>query len=219
MSPRVVTVVALSCLAMGLSLGLAAPRVRALVGPARASVRPMGHTLPHTRAADMIHAVLEADRAVYTQRVINRLTKEQQVLLVEPATGVPEPLAASEDWKSRHGALPLPAQMFRMGSELVLERGAGFSYVLLSAWPINDKNRPRTPVEHAGLAQVASGTDRRPYYGEDELDGKRYFTAVYPDVAIAPACVDCHNQHPDSPRKDFKKGDVMGGVVIRIPLD
>jgi hypothetical protein len=45
-----------------------------------------------------------------------------------------------------------------------------------------------------------------------------YYTAVYADIAVAPACVDCHNEHKDSPRNDFKIGEVMGGVVIRIPL-
>ena len=37
-------------------------------------------------------------------------------------------------------------------------------------------------------------------------------------VAVAQACVSCHNSHNDSPRKDFKLKDVMGGVVIRIPI-
>jgi hypothetical protein len=58
-----------------------------------------------------------------------------------------------------------------------------------------------------------------PYYGAETLGGKNYFTAVYADMAVAPACIDCHNEHQDSPRKDFDLGDVMGGVVIRIPLD
>jgi hypothetical protein len=30
--------------------------------------------------------------------------------------------------------------------------------------------------------------------------------------------VSCHNDHKDTPRTDFKLGDVMGGVVIRVPL-
>ena len=50
------------------------------------------------------------------------------------------------------------------------------------------------------------------------VDGVEYFTAVYADVAVSPSCVTCHNAHEDSPRNDFKAGDVMGGVVIRIPL-
>ena len=51
------------------------------------------------------------------------------------------------------------------------------------------------------------------------VGGKKYFTAVYADTAVAQACVSCHNGHKDSPRKDFKLGDVMGGVVIRIPMN
>ena len=36
--------------------------------------------------------------------------------------------------------------------------------------------------------------------------------------ARATACANCHNEHADSPKKDFKEGDIMGGVVIRIPV-
>jgi hypothetical protein len=36
---------------------------------------------------------------------------------------------------------------------------------------------------------------------------------------VAPVCVECHNKHPDTPKRDFKIGDVMGGVVIRIPVE
>jgi len=57
------------------------------------------------------------------------------------------------------------------------------------------------------------------FYGEEELCGQRYFTTVYPDFAISDACVDCHNDHKDSPRTDIELGDVIGGGVIRIPMD
>ena len=33
------------------------------------------------------------------------------------------------------------------------------------------------------------------------------------------ACIGCHNAHPRSPKKDFKLDDVMGGLVIEIPLE
>jgi hypothetical protein len=35
---------------------------------------------------------------------------------------------------------------------------------------------------------------------------------------VSPACVSCHNEHVDSPRIDFVLGEVMGGVVIRVPI-
>ncbi len=79
------------------------------------------------------------------------------------------------------------------------------------------QNGPKSPTEQAGLRSVAE--TGKGFYTEETLAGRRYFTAFYPDKAIIDACVDCHNHHDDSPRKDFVVGDVMGSVVIRIQLE
>jgi hypothetical protein len=186
----------------------------------RSAVVPGVDGIAPERAADMIYAVISADRRVYSTQIVDRLVREQKVTIVPPATGTPQPLAASEDWKNVHGALPLPAQMLRMGAEHVQSRDLGVTYALLSPWPVNKQNRPRTPVETEGLAAITSeaGASLPRWSSPEELGGKRYLTAVYPDVAVAQACVDCHNAHPDSPRRDFELGDVMGGVVIRIEI-
>jgi len=154
--------------------------------------------------ADSLHKVMEADRTVYTRLIVNRLAKEEKVI------------TASEHWKDEK-ALVLPAQMFRYGAERVAEGGANFSYSLLSLWPVNKQNKPKTDVEIKGLNYIAENPGKN-FYSEEELGGAKYFTAVYPDVAVAPACISCHNSHKDTPRTDFKIGDVMGGVVIRIPI-
>jgi hypothetical protein len=171
------------------------------------------------KVADMLHAVMEADRTVYTQQVVNRLVKTEKVKIINPTSNEQEPFKASEQWKSEHGKLPLPAQMFRMGAEKVTEKNVGFTYGLLSLWPVNKQNKPKTEVETKGLEAVNGNGGKEPFYGTEELGGKRYFTAVYADVAIADACIDCHNDHTESPRTDFKLGDVMGGVVLRIPME
>ncbi|GGA19781.1 hypothetical protein CYANOKiyG1_34500 [Okeania sp. KiyG1] len=36
---------------------------------------------------------------------------------------------------------------------------------------------------------------------------------------MKPSCVSCHNNHPDSPKKDWKVGDVRGVLEITQPLD
>lgn len=177
-----------------------------------------GSGLEPKAVTDMLHAVMEADRTNYTKQVVNRLIKEQKVKIVVPDSEEVVPLGASEQWKSEHGKLPLPAQMFRMGSEAVNAKDVGFTYGLLSLWPVNKQNKPKTEMESQGLEAVASNGGKEPFYGEEELGGVKYFTAVYADVAVADACIDCHNKHQDSPKTDFKLGDVMGGVVIRIPL-
>ena len=71
--------------------------------------------------------------------------------------------------------------------------------------------------ETAGLRFVEEN-DGQNLYAEETLGGQRYFTAVYADEAISPAYISCHNKQKDSPRDDFELGDVMGGVVIRIPI-
>lgn len=160
--------------------------------------------------ADALHLVMDSDRTVYTRKIVNRLVKKDKVI------------TASEHFEDEK-ALVLPAQMFRFGSELVAERAqklpdVKFSYSLQSLWPVNKQNAPKTQAEKDGLKFVADNKGQN-YYTVEELGGTRYFTAVYADTAVAPVCVSCHNDHKDSPRRDFKIGEVMGGVVIRIPVE
>jgi hypothetical protein len=168
-----------------------------LAGPAYGQVS-------YKEMADALHAVMESDRTVYTRLVVNRLQNEEKVI------------KASEHFKDDK-ALPLPAQMFRFGSEMVAEKKAGFSYSLLSIWPINKQNAAKTAAEKEGLEAVAKDPSKA-FYKEETLGRTKYYTAVYADRAVSPACVTCHNEHKDTPKKDFKLGQTMGGVVIRIPM-
>lgn len=160
--------------------------------------------ISYQRMADALHAVLEADRTVYTKLIVNRLQNDEKVI------------DASEHWKDDK-ALLLPAQMFRAGAETLAQKNPGFSYSLLSLWAVNKQNTAKTPVEKEGLTAVAAAPDK-PFYKNEKLGNDTYFTAVYPDRAISKACISCHNDHRDSPRSDFKLNDVMGGIVIRIPM-
>lgn len=155
--------------------------------------------------ADMLHLVLSSDRTIYTKKVVKRLVNKHKVI------------KASEFYEDEK-ALPLPAQMFRFGAEAVADKTDSFSYSLLSLWPINKQNKPTTELETKGLKYIAENKGKN-FYGEETLGGKKYFTAVYADTAVASPCVGCHNNHKDTPKKDFKLGDVMGGVVIRFPID
>ena len=155
---------------------------------------------------DSLFAVMKADRTNYTKLIIKRLG---------PAGA--GSIAPAEHWKDLDNGAPLPAQMFRAGSEAVAELTDEFTYSLQSIWPINSQNKPKTPIEEEGLKYIADNPGEN-FYGEEKLGDTTYFTAVYPDVAVSDACVDCHNDHKDSPRTDFKLGEVMGGVVIRVPL-
>lgn len=155
---------------------------------------------------DSLFAVMNADRTNYTKLIVGRQGPKgsNAVLPVE-------------HWKDVDNGIPLPAQMFRAGSEAVAEVTDDFTYTLQSLWPINSQNAPRTDMEKEGLEFIGANPGKN-FYGTEKLGDKSYFTAVYADVAVAAPCVACHNTHKDSPKKDFKMNDVMGGVVIRVPL-
>lgn len=157
------------------------------------------------KMADSIHAVVAADRQNYSQWVVQRLASDERRL------------PAVENWSEVHG-LPVHAQLLRLSAAEIQKQGAEFSYTLRSLWPINPKDGPQTEAEQAGLQAVLKNP-AEPFYIEEELGGRSYFTAVYSDRATLTSCVNCHNAHPRSPKRDFKEGGVMGAIVVRVPLE
>ncbi len=163
---------------------------------------------------DYIHTVLLADRTAYTKHVVNRLkTLEGK----EKADGVVT-TEATESWQQTDG-IPLPAQMFRLGAEIASEEG-NFTYGLISPWNINDNHAPKSDFEKEAMDEVVETGE--PFKAEQEIAGQKYYSALYPDKAVAEACVSCHNEHPVHkeryPDKTFEMDDVMGGIMINLPL-
>ncbi len=156
------------------------------------------------KVADYIHAVIQADRTIYTTQIVNRMQEKGIV-------------SAVEHWESEN-ALPLPAQFLQHAGRLAAESGSGIRYRLISLWPIYQRNGPATDFERKALEAVAKHPDQ-PYTGTVTSGKKRYFQAIYADRAVAPVCVNCHNTHPLSPKRDFKLKDVMGGIAITIPME
>ena len=192
----------LTSLALSLTLAVAGcggqPQAAATNDAAKSS-----YGLSPEQAVDYIQRVIFADRKVYASRVVERLQDQEAVI------------EATEHFEEEK-TLPLPAQMLRMGAEEASQEG-GFRYALISKWAINKANSPKTEFEEAGLEAVIADPSK-PFTRYETIAGQRYFLALYPDKAVSLACVQCHNDHEESPRDDFELGDVMGGVVISLPL-
>jgi len=159
--------------------------------------------IPPETVTDYVHAVIEADRTFYTVQVVERLQKRGKMV-------------ASEDWRVKH-TLPLPAQFLMESGDLAMKTGAKVQYRLVGAWPINPQNGASTEFEKKGLESVRSHPER-PYTETGTSGTEPVFRALYADRAVSQACVGCHNAHAKSPKRDFRLDDVMGGIVITIPL-
>ncbi|HSL04611.1 MAG TPA: DUF3365 domain-containing protein [Nitrospiraceae bacterium] len=153
--------------------------------------------------AGYIHSVVQADRTFYTSEIVERMQRRGLVF-------------ASEHWK-QDGDLPLPAQFVLETGRLVAQQPNGIRFRLISSSPINSRNSPTTEFERTALTKILVNPDR-PYTAITTVGGARVFQALYADKAVSQVCADCHNVHPKSPKRDFKAGDVMGGIVLTIPL-
>lgn len=181
--------------------------VSALVngGPALwAKDSPASAGIPPEKVADYVHAILQADRTVYTTQVVMRMQDRNIV-------------KATEHWE-QDNALPLPAQFLQQSGRLVAESGRSIRYRLIGLSPIYQRNAPATDFERKALETLIRQPDQ-PVTGRVTSGKKQYFQAIYPDRAVSGACISCHNSHPLSPKRDFKMNDVMGGIAITIPLE
>ena len=153
--------------------------------------------------AEYVHSVVQADRTFYQTEIVGRMREKGMV-------------SASEHWRT-DGGLPLPVQFLQESGRLMAKQGKPIRFRLISDWAINRESRPMTEFERTGLMKVLENPDR-PYTAMTTEGKARRFQALYADKAVSQFCADCHNVHPKSPKRDFKAGDVMGGMLITIEL-
>lgn len=161
-------------------------------------------TVSAEAVADYIHAIIETHRDFYATHVVERLEEQGAA-------------KADGEWRTQKKTIPLPVQAINETSQMFTTKVTGIRYRLISLWPINKKNGPRDQLDKSGLEAVAARPEQ-PVTRTVKIDDQTYFHAIYADRAIRQACVACHNGHPNSPKKDFQIGDIMGGLVIEFPL-
>lgn len=160
--------------------------------------------IPPETVTDYIHAIIEAHRTFYTIHVVERMQKQGGA-------------SAAENWRTQKKTLPLPAQFLKEASDLSSLTGMEVHYRLISLWPINHQNGPDDESEKKGLETVRERPEQAAT-NTVKIGNQTYFQAIYADRAVSQSCIGCHNTHPHSPKKDFKIGDIMGALVIEIPI-
>ncbi len=157
--------------------------------------------LPAGQAADM-------DKGKAVEMVLNTVKAARTVfvkgVLADAKKGG---IKGNEDWvKDDHGIM-LPAQFVKeIGKEI-----RGFELGLLGTDPLYASNAAKSDKEKEMLAALAGGK-QKVITGED--GGKTIGMSA--DFAIVESCASCHNEHPKTTKKDWKKGDFMGAIVVRM---
>jgi len=169
-------------------------------GDASALPPPSNGAISPQDQADALHFVIAADREILCAQYLARQAEDPK------QGGSP----------ANPGACPSVA--LRSACESIQSLGAEFSYALRARAPLGARNSPQTELEEVGLTFVASHPGQN-YYGREMLGGRRYFTAVYPDLPAGARCVECHNRNAETSARLHKQGDPLGVVVVRVPLE
>src|SRR5262249_39395079 len=118
------------------------------------------------------------------------------------------------------GTIPLPATFtIDLGEHLAKRNESGVQVRLYSDAPFKTRKDggPRDRFEREALEKLREQPEK-PYYRFETLADKpvlRYAIAR----RMEKDCLDCHNKHPDSPRDDWREGDVRGVLEIIRPLE
>jgi serine/threonine protein kinase len=135
-------------------------------------------------------------------------------------------IAITENYRHIHPSLPLPATFAIDLGERISRRNPGMEVRVFSRypWPTRKDGGPQNKFDVEALEWLetrAKPQDNPPaeYAHFVDEDGRRkllYYTARH----MEKSCIACHNQ-PDSqsPKKDWKEGDVVGVMKIVRPLD
>jgi HAMP domain-containing protein len=155
--------------------------------------------------AEAIQRQVTADRRYYTQRVVpvaNQVHLEVTNHYREPG----------------RLAIPLPTTFVREVSDDLSATATSTEYKLamLSLFPVNPRKGPRDEVERE-LMKV-NFRDVKPQDHKVAAGRETFYTLYVPDIANAQSCVTCHNALPESPKRNYVLGDVMGSLAITVPM-
>ncbi|MEA3522296.1 MAG: ATP-binding protein [Campylobacterota bacterium] len=120
------------------------------------------------------------------------------------------------DHRDHTDTLPLPATTVHDLGKLFTE-GTDLGVRMYSNFPFpNREDRILDGFQERSLSYLLKHPDK--IYTEYD-ENKRAYRSAFPDFLTAPGCVSCHNTRADTPRRDWKLGDIRGAIEVISPVD
>ncbi len=153
--------------------------------------------------------------AISTQVATTRVFYTTEVLTRTNKAG----LKANYDFTKVDNTLPLPATFVKVLGEQITKNSPGTIIRLYSRYPFPHRvgKEQYDTFEQRALNSLEKDP-KTPIYELQTYNGRLSMRYATPDL-MRQACVDCHNAHPESPKKNWKVGDVRGVLEVIVPVD
>ena len=167
--------------------------------------------------ATLYARAINTARTLYTEAAVDR---------IKAAHGV-EGISIIGNYTTKEGAIPVPATyLIELGKRLTTTKDFrankdGMIVRLFSDFPFPYRQKeggPRDDFEREAL-QMLRQNPAQPFFRFEKFQGRDSLRYAQADI-LKPSCIGCHNVTlPDSPKKDWKVGDVRGVLEITTSLD
>jgi hypothetical protein len=181
------------------------------------SVGLVGHifgVLDELKARSVREAGFMASRALELQMHSLRTFYTKEVVSRAHASG----MMVNYDFEKSDNTLPLPATLIHHLGAKFAEDIPGATIRLYSNYPFPHRaDQKYDTFEQEALKQVTAYPDKS-FVRMEEREGRLVVRLANADP-MRKACVNCHNTHPESPKTNWKVGDVRGVLEVTLPVD
>ncbi|MDA0281762.1 MAG: methyl-accepting chemotaxis protein [Planctomycetota bacterium] len=168
--------------------------------------------------SEIVEAIALQDAKAYSEALANfRSLYTSEVVITATAHG----MEVTHDYQGKDNAIPLPATLTIKLAESIGKDGSGVRANLYSAYPfpwrVESGGGLRDSFAKRAWDALSLSSDE-PFYQLEDVNGRRSLRYATADL-MRPACVNCHNSHADTPKSDWKVGDVRGVLEVTLPMD
>jgi signal transduction histidine kinase len=156
----------------------------------------------HRQAADL-NSVITSMRGYYASNVVDRV-------LASPGS-----TQVVHNYESILGAIPIPATLSLELGRVISEQQHNIRYRFISDYPfMNRALHVFDDFERHALADLRTNPNQTIADATRTIFTDR--VRLIAPIIMGPTCVRCHNTHPESPKRDWKVGDVRGIQEVAI---
>ncbi len=164
--------------------------------------------------------ILEAKALEDAKAYAHTLATFRELYTKEVVDVVRDRVPVLHDYKDHKGAIPLPATLSMELGERMGEGDSGVRALLYSRYPFpwREKTGGLKGDFETRAWEELNRNPETPFHRIEEVDGALSLRYAIAD-RMHQACVTCHNSHAESPKKDWKVGDVRGVLEVDLPIE